>query len=362
MHLMTGEVDTDPVVLQARQREPERAVLLAFALVLVLLFVWFEWKLIFLAFAGLLCALLLHSITMWIERHTRFGPGFSYFVTLLLLTVAIMGAAALIIPQAVTQLHQIIVALPESLARMKDFLQQRSWGRTLLQMVDRASQGISLRSNAKAISGAVTETVVDLIVVAVIGFFGALNPRGYKNGVLALFPEQYRDRVREIAMELMDRLRWWILGQMVPMAVLGVASMIALWMLGVHLAFILGLFTGIMVFVPYAGTILAGIPSVLMALQKGPWTALWVVILFSIFHLIEGYILTPLVQKKAVRLPPVLTVLAQFFMWSFAGILGVAVAAPLTAACMVLANELYLKPRDRKSRTIEQVHPHIKTG
>jgi predicted PurR-regulated permease PerM len=279
-----------------------------------------------------------------------------------LLTLAIVGAAAAIVPQAVTQLHQIVIQLPESLARMKDFLQQRTWGRTLLQMISQASQTISLAANAKAITSAITETIVDLIVVAVIGFFGALNPRGYKNGILALFPEQHRDRAREIAEELMERLRWWILGQMVPMAVLGVASMIALWLLGVHLAFILGLFTGIMVFVPYAGTILAGIPSVLMALQKGPWTALWVVILFSIFHLIEGYILTPLVQKKAIRLPPVLTVLAQFFMWSFAGILGVAVAAPLTAACMVLTNELYLKPRDRKSRAIEQVRPQSRAG
>lgn len=337
------------MAVRTRQGEAERAVLLAVGCVLVLLFVWFEWKLIFLAFAGLLCALLLHTITMWIERHTRLGAGLAYFATLLLLSMAIVGAAALIVPQAVTQFHQIVIALPESLARMKDFLQQRSWGQTLLQMLHRSSQSISLGANAKAITGAVTETVVDLIVVFVIGFFGALNPRGYEQGALSLFPPEHRQRAREIAEELMDRLRWWILGQMVPMAVLGVASMIALWILGVRLAFILGLFTGVMVFVPYAGTILAGIPSVLMALQKGPWTALWVVILFSIFHLIEGYILTPLVQRRAVRLPPVLTVLAQFFMWSFAGILGVAVAAPLTAACMVLTNELYLKPRDKNS-------------
>ena len=79
--------------MQTRQGDPERAVLLAVGCVLVLLFVWFEWKLIFLAFAGLLCALLLHTITTWIERHTRFGPGLSYFATLLLLAVAIVGAA-----------------------------------------------------------------------------------------------------------------------------------------------------------------------------------------------------------------------------------------------------------------------------
>lgn len=346
-----------------RQSGPERAVLLAFVCVLVLLFVWFEWKLIFLAFAGLLCALLLRAITAWIERHTKLVPGLAYLATLLLITLVIVGAAALIVPQAVTQLHQIVIALPESLARMKDFLQQRSWGRTLLQMVSRASQNMSIGGNAKAITGAVTETVVDLIVVAVIGFFGALNPRGYEQGALSFFPPAHRQRAREIAEELMNRLRWWLLGQMVPMAVLGVASMVALWILGVHLAFILGLFTGIMVFVPYAGTILSGIPSVLMALQKGPWTALWVVILYSIFHLVEGYLLTPFVQKKAVRLPPVLTVLAQFFMWSFAGVLGVAVAAPLTAAGMVLTNELYLKPRDRRSaQVLEKVPRQSKAG
>lgn len=351
-----------PVAGWSRQAKPEHVVLLILGCVLVLLFVWFQWKLIFLAFAGLLCALLLRSISVWIERRTRLGPGLSYLATLLLILAAIAGAAVLILPQAVTQIHQIITMLPQSTEKMKSFLEGRTWGRTLLQMLQRASNGMDLGAHAKEITSAVSGAVVDLIVVFVIGFFGALNPGGYKEGVLALIPRQHRERAREITVELLDRLRWWLLGQMVPMVVLGIASMVALWILGVKLAFILGLFTGVMVFVPYAGTILAGIPSVLMALQKGPWTALWVVILFSIFHLTEGYILTPLVQKKAVRLPPVLTVLAQFFMWSFAGILGVAVAAPLTAACMVLTNELYLKPRDRRSRAIGQVRPQAKAG
>lgn len=333
----------------SRQAKPEHIVLLILGCVLGLLFVWFQWKLIFLAFAGLLCALLLRSITVWFERHARLGPGLSYLATLLLILAVIAGAAVLIVPRAVTQIHQIITILPHSVQQVKSFLEEKSWGRMLLQMLHRASSGMDLGAHAKEITSAVTEAVVDLIVVFVIGFFGALNPVGYKEGVLALIPEQHRERAREITAELLDRLRWWLLGQMVPMAVLGIASMVTLWILGVKLAFILGLFTGLMVFVPYAGTILSGIPSVLMALQKGPWTALWVVILYSVFHLIEGYILTPLVQKRAVRLPPVLTVLAQFFMWSFAGILGVAVAAPLTAASMVLINELYLKPQDRRN-------------
>lgn len=334
---------------QTRQAKPEYILLLAFVCILCLLFVWFEWQLIFLAFAGLLLALLLHTITTWIQRRTHMGPGWSYLAALLLITAIIAGAGALIIPRAITQLSQIATILPQSIAQVKDFLEQRSWGRTLLEMVHRGTQTFDLGSRVKEITSAVVGAIADLIVIFVIGFFGALNPGGYKRGVLSLFPQEHRERVREIGDDLLETLRWWMLGQLVPMVALGVASMIALWILGVKLAFTLGLITGVMVFVPYVGTILAGIPSVLMALQRGPWTALWVVILFTIFHVLEGYFLTPLVQKRAVRLPPVLTILAQFFMWSFAGILGVAIAAPLTAAGLVLTKELYLNPRDKRS-------------
>ena len=62
--------------------------------------------------------------------------------------------------------------------------------------------------------------------------------------------------------------------------------------------------------------------------------------LYCVFHLVEGYLLTPMVQKRAVRLPPVLTILSQFFLWNIAGVLGVAVAAPLAAAALMLVKEL----------------------
>lgn len=332
-----------------RPVKPDRILFLAVALAICFLFVWFQWELILLAFAGLLCAILLHSITSWIERKTHLGPGLSYMATLVLIAGVVAGAAMLIVPRTVMQLSQLAVIVPHSMEQVKNYLQGRFWGRSLLHLVQHGTGSMDLAARFRTITSAALDAVVDLIVVVVIGFFGALNPRGYKQGLFDLFPERYRPRARQVASVLVDRLRWWLLGQMVPMVTLGIACMISLWLLGVHLAFTLGLLTGVMVFVPYAGTILAGIPCVLMGLQKGPRTALYVLILFSLFHLIEGYLLTPLVQKRAVRLPPVLTVLAQFFLWSFAGVLGVAVAAPLTAAGMVLANELYLKPRDETS-------------
>jgi predicted PurR-regulated permease PerM len=68
----------------------------------------------------------------------------------------------------------------------------------------------------------------------------------------------------------------------------------------------------------------------------------YVIILYLVIHGLEGYILTPLVQRRAVRLPPVLTILAQLFMWIVAGFLGVALATPLAAVGLVLVRMLYL--------------------
>jgi predicted PurR-regulated permease PerM len=79
-----------------------------------------------------------------------------------------------------------------------------------------------------------------------------------------------------------------------------------------------------------------------MGLERSPHTALWVLVLYTVLHVIEGYLLTPLVQRKAVRLPPILTILTQYFFWNVAGILGLALAAPLASAGIVLVKELYL--------------------
>jgi predicted PurR-regulated permease PerM len=118
--------------------------------------------------------------------------------------------------------------------------------------------------------------------------------------------------------------------------------MVGLWLLGIPLAFTLGLFTALMIFVPYVGALISEIPAFLVALNQSPRTAIYVIVLYLSLHVVEGYLLTPLVQKRAVHLPPVLTILMQFLLWNIAGLLGVAVATPLAAAGLILVKMLYL--------------------
>jgi predicted PurR-regulated permease PerM len=133
------------------------------------------------------------------------------------------------------------------------------------------------------------------------------------------------------------------MGQMIPMSVLGVGSLVGLFMLNIPLAFTLALFTAAMLFIPYAGAVVAYFATALVAFAKGPTSFLYVTGLYLGIHAAEAYVITPLAQRHAVRLPPAITIISQLLLWKVAGILGVFVATPLAAVCIVVVQRLYLK-------------------
>jgi len=328
--------------VRVTRTSPERLLVVAAFAVLVFLFLWFQLDLALLAFAGILIAVILRAITEWIDRHTRLSGKLAYAGTLLLIGAVMAGLGFLLVPRAIAQISVLAQSLPASMHRLEQPLETSQWGRELLDRARSIFHSGSIGSQISQIASAVSAGVTDMVIVVVVGFFAALNPHGYAEGMLVLFPERQRARARRIAAELERQLQWWTLGQLLPMAVLGIASGVGLTLLHVALPWTLGLLTGLAVFLPYAGTVLSGIPAVLMGLQRSPQTALWVLLLYTALHLLEGYILTPMVQKRAVRLPPVVTILVQYFFWQVAGILGLAMAAPLASAGIVLVKELYL--------------------
>lgn len=328
--------------------ETARRALVWMLMATAFLFAWYQRELLLLAFAGVLAAVFLSTVAAWIRKLTHLPGALAYAATLVLLGGGLVLAGWLLAPRISEQMNQVFKSVPDSLHRLEQPLLNKPWGRDLLAHAHNALQNSSMGHKLPQLASTVVESVADIIVVLVIGFFAALNPRGYRAGVLILIPEGRRDGLRRLVGLLREQLKWWLFGQMFSMAVLGVGTGIGLWLMGVKLAWILALITGAAVFVPYVGTVLAGVPSVLMGLEKGPRTALYVLGFYTLLHILEGYILTPFIQKKAVRLPPVLTILAQFLMWNVAGILGVALAAPLTTAGLVLLKEQYLKVPAKK--------------
>ena len=127
------------------------------------------------------------------------------------------------------------------------------------------------------------------------------------------------------------------------MAIVGLLVGGGLALLGVPLAMVLGVIAGLFTFVPYFGTIASMAPALLVALTQGLRETLWVLLLFLLAHGVEGYLVAPFVQRRTVRLPPALTVLAMVLLTAVFGISGVLIATPLVAVLMVGVTRVYVE-------------------
>jgi predicted PurR-regulated permease PerM len=127
------------------------------------------------------------------------------------------------------------------------------------------------------------------------------------------------------------------------MTIIGVVTGSGLRLLGVPFPAALGLLAGILTFVPYVGTVISAIPAALLAFTIDARLALYTILLYTGAHTLEGYILVPLVQKRAAHLPPALTLSAQALLSVTIGLVGLALATPLTAAGLVLTRLIYIE-------------------
>jgi len=126
-----------------------------------------------------------------------------------------------------------------------------------------------------------------------------------------------------------------------------------LWIVGVPLALLLGVFSGILEFVPIVGPVAGAVPGIIMAMSGGWTKALYAVLVYFIVQQAENHVLIPLIQRKAVSLPPALVVLAVVAMGLLFGMLGVLVATPLTAVIIVWIRMLYIEDVLGKGRDMQ---------
>ncbi|MGH7200668.1 MAG: AI-2E family transporter, partial [Planctomycetaceae bacterium] len=169
------------------------------------------------------------------------------------------------------------------------------------------------------------------------------EPQLYIRGILRLVPVPRRKRCREVLAAAGYTLRWWILGRLFSMAVLGILVGVGLGLLSVPMALTLALIAAALEFIPTIGPILASLPAILIAFMQGPQQALYVVLLYLAVQTVESYLLTPLVERQSVRLPPVMTILVMTLFGVLWGVLGVLVAAPATAAMITVVQMLYVE-------------------
>jgi predicted PurR-regulated permease PerM len=322
------------------------AIAAGFVLVLLLIWVFFARALqaLLLIFGGILFAVLLSTLTDWLARATRLPRGLSLTVVVLLLIALLGGGGWLIAPTIADEAQGVAEKMRETFDKVVQYVEAFGWGR---QLIEEAGESKELVPGAASqvgnlFSGALG-ALSGVLIVFFVGLFLAAQPSLYISGILRLIPVNARPRIQELTHELGHVLRWWLLGQLVSMLVLGTQITIGLYLLGIPMALALGLLSAILTFVPYVGPIIATVPAVLVGLSVSPTKALYVLILSVAVQNVEGYLITPAIHQKAVSLPAGLTVAFQVFMALVAGPLGIILATPLLAVLFVLVRRLYVE-------------------
>lgn len=314
----------------------------------LLTLLWQSTEVILLIFAGLLLAVFLRAIANWISCHTPLSKNWALTTTL----AAIISVTALILwlflPALEEQFSQMAQQLPETIAQLRRNLGQSAAGQWVLERIP--NEPFRIDNQSSNVFGRITGffstflgVVVNIAIVLVAGIYFAYSPNLYYEGVINLFPKDSHARVREVLDTLGFNLRRWIVGRLAVMTINGALTALGLWFLGVPLAVPLGLIAAAFNFIPNIGPFLGAVPAVLIALTQSPSQALYVAILYLIVQTLEGFALTPLVQQKAVSLPPVLVISAQLLLGILFGVLGVLLAVPIVAVFFVLTKMLYVE-------------------
>ena len=178
--------------------------------------------------------------------------------------------------------------------------------------------------------------VGNFFIVLFLGLTFAAQPSVYRSGLLFMTPAQHRARATVIVDRIGETLERWLIAQILTMAVVFLVTWIGLEMIGIQSSFILGIQAGLLAFIPTVGAILAGLIVVLASLASGWVAALSAFILFLGVHALESYVLTPIIQRHALDIPPATLFAFQILLGIVFGIWGLALALPLMAIAKVM--------------------------
>jgi predicted PurR-regulated permease PerM len=313
--------------------------------VVLLVLLWYAIDVFLLLFMGIFIAVLLRAPADWLAGRTGWSEGVTLSLVIFLLIALLAVGGFFFGRTVVNQSWQLTQQLPKVVEKVRERLRRTEYGKQLAEATETPPPEASAQVVGKGLRlvGSTFAAVGSLVVVLFIGIFLAWQPSAYRRGFVRLFPERRRKRVREVLNAIGYVLQRWLVGQVVLMTIVGVLTWIGLHFLDVPFALPLALFAAFAEFVPYVGPIVAGIPAVLVALAEGPELAIWVAGLYIAIQSVESYLLTPLIQQRAVYLPPALLLFSQVILGVTAGPLGVIVATPLAAAGLVAVNKLYVE-------------------
>jgi predicted PurR-regulated permease PerM len=335
----------------------------------LLLFAWYFAATLFLIFAGMLLGVALNAMTNMLGRVVRLPHALRLTIVCLTLTGLLSGVVFLGGATIAEQAAVLSDTIKSQLVGVKAFLERNGIDTSYFDLGSPAtapatsatsatpgtattpgaapthnlpsagalasSGGAIVSQTLKLLLGTVS-AVGNFFIVLFLGLAFAAQPSVYRTGLLYMAPAQHRARATIIVDRIGETLERWLIAQILTMAAVFVVTWIGLALIGIQSSFILGIQAGLLAFIPTVGAIIAGLIVVLASLASGWVAAASAFALFLGVHALESYILTPMLQRQALDIPPATLFAFQILLGVVFGIWGISLALPLMAIVKVL--------------------------
>jgi predicted PurR-regulated permease PerM len=312
---------------------------------LLVFLLWPASQLFLVSLSAILVAVLIDGLARLITHWVPIPQSLARISVIILLLVSLAGFLFTAGPAFANQMSQLTDQLPRAIDHLKTIITDQPLGRYVQNLnLDFLKPAESkILAGLTGVFSTAFEAIANFVIILVIGLYLAMQPTIYIQGALYLVPHSRRKRAQQVIDMLGHALSWWLVGRFASMVIVGIMTTIALNLIDMPLALVLGVIAGLFCFVPYIGPIVSALPAILVGLMNSPLTAMYVLIIYMVVQFIEGHFLTPFIQKRALSLPPAILLLAQFFIGTFYGLLGVLLATPIAIVIIVLVQMLYIR-------------------
>lgn len=318
-------------------------------------FLWKVREALLLAFASVIVATILLAASQPLRPRTKLSHRWSVALAGIAILLVLVLVGFFIGSQVRSQAMQLLGQVPQGLQSFEETFglgratsvpsdgSATQGGGNIVQEIAQNSASLGWVRSLASYGMTAFSVIASIILVVIGGFFLAMSPSEYRKGLVKLFPKGEHARIDDALVVSGTALREWLMAKLIAMAIVGLLAGLGTWWIGLPTPLALGVFAGLTEFVAIIGPIVGAIPAVLLAFSEGGSAVLWTVALFLAIQQLESNVITPVLIRHAVEVPPALLLFAVIAFGVLFGILGFIIAGPLTVVAYVLVKKVWVR-------------------
>ncbi|MCI5701477.1 MAG: AI-2E family transporter [Erysipelotrichaceae bacterium] len=304
---------------------------------------------------GILSPLFIGLLIAWLLE-----PGIRYFtknkvsrklatvVVYLIFIFLLILVIALIIPEFISQVNELIIKVPDFLKSVNTFINDafKNTGdvdlsgikRNLIETINNYVNNFASRNLTGIVEklGSSIKVISNFLLGLLIAFYLSLDFSKVSKYITIVVPNRFHKDLLKIKKPLNEMLRNYVNGTLLSCLFVMILSLIGFLISGVSSPLLFAIFCAITNLIPYFGPYIGGIPVVAVGFAMNPYVGLGCLITVLIVQILEGNILNPLIVGKAVSLHPITLMLSLLVFEYFFGILGMVIAVPIVATLKII--------------------------